>query len=106
MNCPHCGAQQLNDEINCERCGQALRPNNVPRRSTSSTLQIPADHQPISMLGYLGFSFLFGIPVVGVICMLVFGFGSAWSISVRNFARAFLIYEVLVTAVGLLLFTL
>lgn len=50
--------------------------------------QIPDEYRPIGMWGYFGYSLLFSIPIVGIICELVFAFGGTKNMNLRNFARA------------------
>ena len=87
MNCPHCGTQQLESESFCKRCGESLQSHNVHARSADAEMVIPADHKPISVLGYMGYALLFGLPVVGGIIMIYFAFSRS-NINVRNYARA------------------
>ena len=47
-------------------------------------------YKPISAWGYIGYSILFALPIIGLILMLVFSF-SGKNINRRNFARAYLI---------------
>ena len=35
---------------------------------------IPAEYKPISMWGYFGYEILFSIPLIGLICLIVFAF--------------------------------
>ena len=54
---------------------------------------IPEEYTPISMWGYFGYSLLFSIPIVGLICIIVFSFGGSRNINLRNFAEI-LIFEI------------
>lgn len=49
--------------------------------------QIPADHKPLSAWAYFGYQFLFNLPVIGFILLLVFSFDNG-NINLRNFARS------------------
>ena len=51
----------------------------------------PNEFKPISAWGYIGYTILFAIPVLGFILLLVFAF-SKKKINRRNFARSFLCY--------------
>ncbi|MBP1585443.1 MAG: hypothetical protein ILP17_07115 [Lachnospiraceae bacterium] len=51
------------------------------------TPQIPDNYKPISPWGYLGYSILFAIPVLGLILLIVFSFSDA-NINRRNYARS------------------
>lgn len=57
---------------------------------------IPEEYRPIGMWGYFGYQLLFSIPCVGFILLLVFSFGGARNINLRNFARSYLCYFVIV----------
>lgn len=48
-------------------------------------------YQPISPWGYVGYTFLFSLPIVGLVLMFIWGFGEAKSINLKNFARSYLI---------------
>ena len=49
---------------------------------------IPTSHKPISPWGYIGYSFLYAIPVIGFIVWLCNALG-AKNKNVKNFARAY-----------------
>ena len=44
-------------------------------------------YKPISPLGYVGYEILYALPVVGLICMIIFAI-TAKNVNVKNFARA------------------
>lgn len=96
MYCSHCGAPQEGELHFCTHCGQTLMQNGVPVQPAHTmpappvypALQMPEDHKPISMWGYLGYTLLYSIPLIGTICMLVFSFGGSKNINVRNYARS------------------
>ena len=52
---------------------------------------IPNEYRPLSSWGYIGYNLLFAIPLVGLICMIVFAVDSSY-IARRNYARSFLIW--------------
>ena len=55
------------------------------------------DTTPISMWGYFGYEILFSIPCVGLICLIVFSFGGTRNINVRNFARSYFCFLIVLT---------
>ena len=61
---------------------------------------IPEQYEPISMWGYLGYSILFALPIIGVIMILVFSFSKDENINVRNYAKSY----ILVYVIGVILY--
>lgn len=78
MKCPHCG-KEVGAETN--------------------------EYTPISMWGYFGYQILFSIPVVGFILLIVFSFGGTANKNLRNFARSYfcfvILLVILVLAIGI-----
>ena len=63
---------------------------------------IPKEYKPISMWGYFGYEVLFVLPVIGLICILIFSFGGTKNVNLRNFARSqFCIIIVILLIAGL-----
>lgn len=54
----------------------------------SEQIRIPIQYKPIGPWGYFGLSFLFAIPVIGFIFLLIFTFNKK-NINRRNFARSY-----------------
>ncbi len=48
---------------------------------------VPAEYKPIGMWGYFGYEILFAIPVVGLICLIIFAFAPR-NKNLKNFARS------------------
>lgn len=103
MHCSHCGTPQEGNLPFCTHCGQSfgqpsaadpLNPS-VPTYGANPTptqypiLQVPEDHKPISPWGYLGYTLLFCIPVISIIFIVIYSFGSTKNINVRNYARSY-----------------
>lgn len=83
MNCPNCGAP-----INEKQIGESNA------------------YKPISMWGYFGYELMFSIPVVGFILLIVFSTGAAGNINLRNFARSYFCYYIIIAVIiGILLAT-
>ena len=126
MHCRFCGAECSDDMSFCKDCGAPLKksvkkvpvsdreyadnsipapnyaptPNYVPVQPNYNT--IPEEYKPISMWGYFGYELLFAIPLVGFILLLVFSFGGTQNKNLKNFARSyfcFLIILVILVAV-------
>ena len=64
---------------------------------------IPEEYKPISMWGYFGYEILFSIPCIGVILLLVFAFGGTRNKNLKNFARSYFCFLILLAIIILLL---
>ncbi len=51
---------------------------------------VPPEFRPLGAWAYFGYSVLFAIPVLGLICLIVFSFSDA-NINRRNYARSYFI---------------
>ena len=102
MNCPNCGAPTRSGMSFCENCGVDL---SVPAAKAAQPVsQIPKEYKPIGPWGYIGWSLLYAIPVLGVILLIVFSFNKS-NINRRNYARSYwcgllLVVVLLVTGVA------
>ena len=63
---------------------------------------VPPEYKPLSPWAYFGYMLLFGIPVVGFICLIVFSVDSS-NINRRNFARSYWITYALALIVGIVI---
>lgn len=70
------------------------QPNNNQWNNNQQN-NIPEEYRPISMWGYFGYELLFCIPCVGFILLLVFSFGGARNINLRNFARSYFCFIII-----------
>lgn len=70
--------------------------NNVPDN-------IPEEYRPISMWGYFGYELLFSIPCIGFIILIVFSLGGTKNLNVRNFARSYFCFLVIMVVFALIL---
>ncbi|MCH5276120.1 MAG: hypothetical protein J1E65_09785 [Lachnospiraceae bacterium] len=70
--------------------------NNIPEN-------IPEEYRPISMWGYFGYQLLFSIPCVGFILLIIFAVGGTSNINVRNFARSYFCYLIILAILFVLL---
>lgn len=66
----------------------------------NQNMNIPLNYKPISAWGYIGYNFLFAIPLVGLILMIVFACSNE-NINRRNYARSYLILMLLVIALAI-----
>lgn len=55
---------------------------------------LPYKYRPMTLGSYIGYGILFAIPVVGLICILIFSFNSG-SINRRSYARYWLFLSLL-----------
>lgn len=58
-------------------------------------VNIPEEYKPITMWGYFGYEILFSIPCIGLILLLVFAFGGTKNVNLRNFARSYFCFVIL-----------
>ena len=70
--------------------------NNIPDN-------IPEEYRPISMWGYFGYELLFSIPCIGIILLIVFSVGGTKNVNLRNFARSYFCFLIIVIALVLIL---
>lgn len=70
--------------------------NNIPDN-------IPEEYRPISMWGYFGYQLLFSIPCVGFVLLIVFAAGGAKNINLRNFARSYFCFLLVMVIIVLIL---
>lgn len=67
---------------------------------------LPEEYRPISMWGYFGYELLFSIPCVGFILLLIFSFGGTRNVNLRNFARSYFCFIIIIFILVVLLTTL
>ncbi|MBO4982253.1 MAG: hypothetical protein J6C84_10275 [Lachnospiraceae bacterium] len=75
-------------------------------QSEENNSYVPFNYQPISMWGYIGYQLLFSIPCIGFILILVFSFGGAKNVNLRNFARSYLCIFVIAFVFALIIMLL
>ena len=80
--------------------------NNQAVQYNNNMNNIPMEYKPISMWGYLGYQLIFSIPCVGFICMLIFALGGTKNINLKNFARSYLCYILLMIIIFVIFFAL
>ncbi len=89
MEEPNMNQQNMNNQPNMN---YAPNMNYTPNMNYNSNMQnnMSEDCKPISAWGYVGYQLLFAIPIVGFICILVFGLGGATNQNLKNFARSYM----------------
>jgi hypothetical protein len=71
---------------------------------TTRTVNIPEEYKPISMWGYFGYQLLFSIPCIGFILLLVFAFGGTKNVNLKNFARSYFCYIIILAIIFAIFF--
>ena len=66
---------------------------------------VPEEYKPISPLGYLGYSIILALPIIGLIMAFVWGFGEG-NVNRRNYARYFLICLLIAVVVWVIMIVL
>ena len=56
---------------------------------------IPEEYKPLSMWQYFGYQILFTLPLIGFIVLIIFSFGGTKNINLKNYARSFFCYFIL-----------
>ena len=64
--------------------------------------QLPNKYKPIGAWGYVGYNILFSIPVVGIICLIIFACSGS-NINRRSYARSFFCVYILVGIVAIIM---
>ena len=100
--CPHCGKALNKDAVFCDRCGTHLsdavvRPQ-TPCRPT-------ADEAPLKTGEYFLLTFLYSLPLIGFILMIVWSFSDG-NVNRKNLSRAFLIWYVIAVVLTIVLYAL
>ena len=84
MKCPCCGMPVKDGAAFCPSCGTNMNISG----GVSPSMPIPAKYKPLSSWSYVGYGILFSIPVIGLICLIVFSLNES-NINRRNYARSF-----------------
>lgn len=102
MYCKNCGTQNLDNALFCKECGAKLEKEDTAKYNAVSNVpsnQSTMDMTPISMWGYFGYEILFSIPLVGFILLLVFSFGGTKNVNLRNFARSYFCFLIVLVVI-------
>lgn len=71
----------------------------------NTNTNLPEEYRPISMWGYFGYQILFSIPCVGFIALLIFAFGGTKNVNLKNFARSYFCFTIILVVL-VVLFTI
>ena len=74
----------------------------APQPVTPVKPSIPSEYEPVSIGAYIGYTLLFGIPCVGLIAALIIAFGGNKKISLKNYAKAYLIMLLIAVVITIL----
>ncbi len=95
MYCENCG-KKLNEGADvCLNCGCRVK----EKTNNFDVQTIPSEYRPISMWGYFGYEILFAIPIIGWILLLVFALGGTSNINLRNFARSYFCFLIIIAII-------
>ncbi|WP_294612641.1 zinc ribbon domain-containing protein [uncultured Bacteroides sp.] len=115
--CTNCGNQVPDGIRFCTLCGAAMK-EAVPAQPGQQAMQQapqPApiyaaptatayQEEPISTGGYIGIMFLMMLPFINLILLIIWACGGCKKVNKRNFARAMLVWMVIASLLGGLLF--
>lgn len=73
-----------------------------PYQPGFNQLNIPSQYEPVTVGQYILYNILFSIPIIGFVILLMTAFGSNKKISLKNYARSFLVIMVIVFIVAIL----
>ena len=76
--------------------------SNAAYNPADEEANLPEKYRPISVLGYIGYQILFAIPVIGFIFVLIFAFKGDTNKNLQNFARAELVFIIIVVILTIL----
>lgn len=62
------------------------------------------ENRPLSTWEYFGYIFLFSIPLLGFVFLLIFSFGASRNKNVRNLSKAYLIFFIIALVLSLIFF--
>lgn len=82
------------DQMN--QMNQTNQTNQMYQNQMNYGQSIPPEYTPISMWGYFGYELLFSIPCVGFILLLIFALGGTSNINLKNFARSYFCFLIVV----------
>lgn len=120
--CKNCGNRLHKDDLFCEKCGKKVYSENeytqeIPvyfnQSDTSAqgqdihTYSAPVsssqtENKTLGAWAFFGYSILFIIPIIGLICNLIFCFNSS-NITRRNYARSYWCWYVIIAIAAIVI---
>ncbi len=98
--CPHCGKALDKNAVFCDNCGTRIG-DAIVRPQTPC--KPPEDTSPLKTGEYFLLTFLYSLPLVGLILMIVWSFSDG-NVNRKNLSRAYLIWQVIAIVLGVLLY--
>lgn len=108
--CTNCGNQVPDGIKFCTSCGAAMgatapvQPTQQPAPVYAAQPVAVYQEEPISTGGYIGIMFLMMLPLINLILLIIWACGGCKKVNKRNFARAMLVWMVIASVLGGLLF--
>lgn len=111
MYCTKCGREISDNSANCTYCGAPTsdttdwgsNSNQYQNVNYQSGPYIQEDTSPLSLGNYMVMLLITMIPVVNIIMLCVWSFGSDSNVNKRNFARAYLIFTLITIVISIFL---
>lgn len=72
---------------------------------SESNINIPNEYRPLSAWGYVGYNLLFGLPIAGLIFVIIFALDNNY-IARRNYARSVLCWMLIGIVLSIILVVL
>lgn len=107
MICTRCGADNPEGSAYCLTCGAQMtmdysQPMYVPPVVTPAA-SIPQEYKPLNPWLYVCYDLLFSIPLVGLVCIIVFSCSSSGNKNLRSYALSKLCWALISVVLCVLL---
>ena len=106
---PYASGRRRNEGSFADRTQEGGARVNAPQGPTINVMvppeeaALPPEYKPITMWGYVGYSFLFAIPIVGFILAIVYAFGGTQNVNLRNYARSYFVMFLIAIGISIIL---
>ncbi len=98
--CVHCGTAAQEGALYCTNCGAPLLFPDKTAQTSANAAKDDGRCEPMRLSSYLLLGFLFCIPIVNLILMLLWSFGKRVNPNKRNFSRFALIVFLILHLIG------